>query len=213
MGNVIIRSALVVACIGGGAFAVYTGLGIVFAENGNEATGPSRADKVDSIFSEPGTPPGASESGAMLRTNPHTAAANPYRNPVGIIGSDSHAAAMHTVASTDLPPATAVHRWWPAEPADSGFGIRHVGPLAGERAIAMFFLGAVAADTLTEHVVVRNSDGDTLDPQWQVPADNSRLALMPVPARGRYTLIVNGRLADVRGRALGRNLHGPIFVQ
>lgn len=212
MGKVIIHSALVVGCIGVGAFAVYSGLGIVFADTGPEETGPTRAEKLEGIFSEPGTPPGETHSSASLERAPQSAAADPYTNPVGVLGVGANPA-LRSVASSEIPPATAVSRWWPAEPTPSGFGIRHVGPLAGEHAIAIFFHGAVDAEALSEHVTVRDAQGATLASEWRVPNDNSRLATLPVPSEGRYTLIVNGRLADVRGRALGTNLHGPVFVQ
>lgn len=208
MGNTIVRSILVVVCIGAGAFAVFKGLQTVFAEEGDKQTGPTRTERLDGIFEDPGVPPGESaedSKGAAL--------SDPYRNPVGVAQTAPAHRVLQAVAAGEHPPATAVRRWWPAEPAQNGFGIRHVGPLSGEQAIAILFHGAVRADDLTEHVTVRGASGNTLDAQWQVPDDNSRIATLPVPDGGRYTLIVSGRLSDVRGRALGANMHGPVFVQ
>jgi hypothetical protein len=208
MGNTIIRSFMVVACISAGAFAVFTGLQTVFADEGPEQTGPTRTDRLERIFSEPGIAPGETVGNAE-----DASLADPYRNPVGVAPTGARDSALRAVSAGEHPPATAIRRWWPAEPAPSGFGIRHVGPLAGEQAIAIVFHGAVRPEALAEHVTVRDSDGRTLDAQWQVPEDNSRIATLPVPDSGRYTLIVDGRLADVRGRALGANMHGPVFVQ
>lgn len=208
MGNTIVRSVIVVACIAIGAFAVFTGLQTVLAEEGDKQTGPTRAEKLDRIFEEPGIAPGESAEASR-----GAALSDPYRNPVGVAHTGPAHDALRPVAADEHPPATAVRRWWPAEPAQNGFGIRHVGPLSGEQAIAILFHGAVRADALAEYVTVRNADGKTLDAQWQVPEDNSRIATLPVPDSGRYTLIVDGRLADVRGRALGANMHGPVYVQ
>lgn len=208
MGNTIVRSIIVVACIAAGASAVFTGLQTVFADEGEKQTGPTRAEKLDRIFEEPGVAPGKSAEGSK-----GAALSDPYRNPVGVAQIGPAHGALRSVAASEHPPATAVRRWWPAEPAQNGFGIRHVGPLSGEQAIAILFHGAVRADDLTKHVTVRDDSGNTLETQWQVPEDNSRIATLPVPDSGRYTLIVDGQLADVRGRALGTNMHGPVYVQ
>lgn len=208
MANTIVRSFIVVACIAAGAFVVFTGLQTIFADEGSTQTGPTRAEKVDRIFEDAGVPPGKS-----AEASEGAALSDPYRNPVGIAQTGPTRSSLLTVAAGEHPPATAVRRWWPAEPAQNGFGIRHVGPLSGDQAIAILFHGAVNADNLAEHVTVRDASGNTLNAQWQVPEDNSRIATLPVPDSGRYTLIVDGRLADVRGRALGANMHGPVFVQ
>ena len=208
MANTIVRSFLVLACIAAVAFVVFTGLQTVFADEGSTRTGPTRAEKLDRIFEEAGVPPGES-----AEASEGAALSDPYRNPVGIAQTGPAHGSLLAGAAGEHPPATAVRRWWPAEPAQSGFGIRHVGPLSGEQAIAILFHGAVHADDLADHVTVRDATGNTLDAQWQVPENNSRIATLPVPESGRYTLIVDGQLADVRGRALGANMHGPVFVQ
>ena len=62
MGNTIVRSVVVVAAIGVGAIGVYYGLTVALSEEGTSDTGPSHEERLDRIFSEPGTPPGGSTS-------------------------------------------------------------------------------------------------------------------------------------------------------
>ena len=94
MGNTIIRSFMVVACISAGAFAVFTGLQTVFADEGPEQTGPTRTDKLEDIFSEPGIAPGEAAGNTE-----DTALADPYRNPVGIAPTGARDSAMRVVSA------------------------------------------------------------------------------------------------------------------
>lgn len=117
-------------------------------------------------------------------------------------------------AVRDAPPsAGAVRRWWPRQPGESGFGLNHAGSLGGEQAIVLIFNAPVHSEAVDEHVRVRDLAGDPVSGNWRVDADNPRAAVMKVPESGRYTVVVNGRLADRSGRALGTNMHGPVFVR
>jgi hypothetical protein len=110
------------------------------------------------------------------------------------------------------PPASAMVRWWPNEPTASGFGLRHAGQLSGDKAIALLFTGVVDAENVGKHVRVLDERGEAVRPSWTVSETNTRMAVLRGLNNGRYTVIVSSRLADVRGRAIGSNLQGPVYI-
>lgn len=216
MQNTMVRSALVLVCIFSGAALTFFVLTLVFDGEKAQKDSLTHDEKLDQLFEEPGKPPAKVSSNSA--TGNHLAVTS--LQPAAVRSTNSMPWAgqgrLMTVAARSgaegPPPAYAVQRWWGKEPAPSGFGIRHVGAHADKQAIGILFDGAVDSETLAQHITIRDRRGGTVTAQWHTAEANARFAAAPVPEAGRYTLIIDGRLTDVRGRGLGRNMHGPIFV-
>lgn len=119
------------------------------------------------------------------------------------------APAASVAAAQAQPKADALKPWWPG--SSGGFGLVYAGQPKGEQAIALLFSGTPSTDALNQSVKVYDAKGQAVSGSWET-ATNPRLAVLRGLAPGRYTVVLDGALADSQGQALGKPLHGPVYV-
>lgn len=107
------------------------------------------------------------------------------------------------------PAPDALTAWWPG--SNGGFGLVYAGQPKGEQAIALLFSGEPSTDALNQSVKVYDAKGNLVGGSWEA-ASNPRLAVLRGLQPGRYTVVLEGSLADGQGQSLGRRLHGPVYV-
>ena len=117
--------------------------------------------------------------------------------------------ASSVAAAQAMPKADALKPWWPG--SSGGFGLVYAGQPKGEQAIALLFSGTPSTDALNQSVKVYDAKGQAVSGSWEA-ASNPRLAVLRGLAPGRYTVVLDGALADSQGQALGKPLHGPVYV-
>lgn len=129
--------------------------------------------------------------------------------PVAGSGGGSSAPAASVAVAQAQPKADALKPWWPG--SSGGFGLVYAGQPKGEQAIALLFSGTPTTDALNQSVKVYDAKGQAVSGSWETAA-NPRLAVLRGLAPGRYTVVLDGTLADSQGQALGKPLHGPVYV-
>ncbi|HEX4871681.1 MAG TPA: hypothetical protein VFV27_05140 [Nevskiaceae bacterium] len=147
-------------------------------------------------------PPPPAPAAEPARPAPSTAASRP----------SSTASAPKTVVKKAEPRADALSSWWP-QPVAGRLNLVYAGQAAFARAIVLLFDGGFQdASSADAAVKVLDSRGKPVKGRWEI-GSNPRMLVFKVSNRGRYTLVVGQALADARGKALGQDLHGPVYVQ
>jgi hypothetical protein len=109
-------------------------------------------------------------------------------------------------------PAAAVKPWWRGD-IDGELSAVYVGSLANKSAIVVMFNGSFkATDSLNQHARVTNGAG-AVSGQWELAPSNKRMAIFPVPAKGRYQLSLQAGLTDGAGLKMKTTQQGAIDVQ
>jgi hypothetical protein len=105
-----------------------------------------------------------------------------------------------------------VKPWWRGD-IDGELSAVYVGSLANKSAIVVMFNGSFkATDSLNQHARVTNGAG-AVSGQWELAPSNKRMAIFPVPAKGRYQLSLQAGLTDGAGLKMKTTQQGAIDVQ
>ena len=153
---------------------------------------------------------GSGSSAAAASDGSAEAAAGSGNGSSEVASSGGGSASSASVAAAQAQPkADALKPWWPG--SSGGFGLVYAGQPKGEQAIALLFSGTPSADALNQSVKVYDAKGQAVSGSWETAA-NPRLAILRGLAPGRYTVVLDGALADSQGQALGKPLHGPVYV-
>lgn len=112
------------------------------------------------------------------------------------------------------PEADTIKPWWPnpASMPEEQLKLQYAGQVQGENAIALLFSGKVNIDAVRKNAVVRTLDGETVGGSWEL-GNNPKLAVLRGVKPGRYTVILNPEIADVKGYMLGTTLQGPVYIK
>lgn len=117
-------------------------------------------------------------------------------------------AAAHKPAST---PATA---WWQGPENSANLQIVYVGSAAFKRAIVVMGSSAFASTASAEqYIAVIDAAGRRVAGRWEQSTANRSMLVMPVPAAGRYEVVIGGGLSDQQNRVLGATLRGSVKVE
>lgn len=109
--------------------------------------------------------------------------------------------------------ADALRAWWPLQPISGSLNLVYAGQVDGSNAIALMFDGSFAdASGIATHVQVLDEKGKPVEGSWSL-GRSTRLVSMPVPGKGRYSVMLKPGLADAKGRSLSAALNGPVYVQ
>ena len=97
-------------------------------------------------------------------------------------------------------------------PGSQGDDLPHAGQVQGEQAIALLFSAPLNVDSLKQHAQVKTLSGGDVKGEWEL-GKNPRLAVFRGVGTGRYTVILEPQVADVKGFMLGTPLQGPVYIQ
>ncbi|HKY93313.1 MAG TPA: hypothetical protein VJM11_19835 [Nevskiaceae bacterium] len=105
----------------------------------------------------------------------------------------------------------ALTAWWPSERTADRLHLTYAGEAAFGSAIAVLFdRPLTSADSANRHIQVLDATGSPVKGAWAL-ASNKQMVVFPARS-GRYTLVVQGELADGNGKTLGTSLRGPVAV-
>lgn len=112
------------------------------------------------------------------------------------------------------PEADVIKPWWPDSskmPANQ-LKLQYAGQVQGEQAIALLFSAPLDLATLKQHASVKTQSGGSVTGEWSL-GKNPRLAVFRGVGSGRFTVILDPRVADTKGFMLGTKLQGPVYIQ
>jgi hypothetical protein len=111
-----------------------------------------------------------------------------------------------TAAASD-----ALRPWW--QPAgEERFGVQYVGQAADQQTMVFRFSRQVSNPVAAENIKLLTENGQAVAANFQ-PGQDPRVLIVPNLEPGRYTVMIDPKLASTSGETLGTPLHGPTFIQ
>jgi hypothetical protein len=184
------------------------------------AAAPAKAETKPEAKAEskPETAP-AAEAAPAPRSAPKAKAAKAAAPAATPAAAPAEAAPEKSPETTPVTPSKttadsdALKQWWP-EPSKlpaTQLKLMYAGDVQGESAIGLLFSEAPNLDSLKLHAHVREVSGKDVGGIWEA-GKNPRLVVFRGLKTGRYTVILDRELADIKGFALGQTLQGAVYI-
>ncbi len=160
---------------------------------------------------EPAPEPATPAEPAMMSSAPAEAVTAPAESPAAYTAVSTPPAKKKTARAAAAPAAADELRpWWNVTAGDP-LVVESVGQASTGKSLVIRFSQDVAATAAAENIRVYTREGKPIATAWQT-GENARVLLLPDLKKGRYTVIVSRALASTQGQAMGREIHGPAYI-
>lgn len=112
------------------------------------------------------------------------------------------------------PEADVLKPWWPdpSKMPATQLKLKYAGQVQGQEALALLFSAPLKLETLQANARIRTASGEQVAGDWEL-GRNPSLAVFKNLKPGRYTVILDPKIADQNGFMLGATLKGPVYIK
>ncbi len=182
-------------------------------ESSDAGTAPAPAETAPASASAPEPEPPAPASSSADAASP-VATESPKPVVAASVSKPAKPKARRTAKGSSSPGSDVISSWWPAtdkQTADK-LNVVYAGEAATEKSVVLMFSSAMGDPAAAgRNIQLLSARGGAVNGAWTA-GNNPRLLVFKGVKPGRYTVILKPELADAGGKALGSELHGPVYV-